>query len=181
MKTKLLLTLTLLAFLACKKESIPIYYPGDMPFGKMMGKKEGYDWVASSYAQQQDNDPAYFGILASTCTIEGFLRETLGLNKIPMKTGSYKISGPYNNIFDGFVGSSYGTSRDDGDVAEDNYIVDETADDNYIEITYLDTIANLVKGKFTVTYVVTTEHAGNPNNPDKVKFSDGEFEVEFIK
>ena len=57
----------------------------------------------------------------------------------------------------------------------------DTNDDNYIEITYLDTIANLVKGNFTVTYVISTSGKVNPNNPDKVKFSDGEFEVEFIE
>lgn len=146
MKTKLLLTLTLLVFLACKKESIPIYYPGEMEFGKMTAKKEGKDWIASGAARRHNNDPnsTFFCVRAGTYSEEGFSREDLSFCEIPFIVGKYKVSGLTTDMDDGFVGSSYGTSRDDGDVAEDNYIVDETADDNYIEVTYLDTIANLV-------------------------------------
>jgi len=51
-----------------------------------------------------------------------------------------------------------------------------------LEITFLDTIANMVKGTFTATFIISDKgHKINPLNPDKVKFSNGFFEVEFVE
>lgn len=170
--------------MGCKKEviKIPIFYPGKMTYGRMDAKKGGEDWVASSAAFNYDTIPSFFGISSATFSEEDFLREELIFNKIPKTTGKYVISGPINNIFDGFVGSTYHTSEDDGDASEDNWDVDETATDNYIEVTMIDTVANIVQGNFTVSFnIATSGGKRNPDNPDKVKFSKGTFDVTFFK
>lgn len=183
MKSRLIVAIIVLLVIGCKKEEhIPIYFPGNMTFGRMDADKEGKAWVASSAAFYNEYNPALFGIIASTFTEGGFLRETLVFNKIPLKVGRYEVTKLNNDMFDGKTGASYNTSEDDGDVSEDSYDVDESATDNYIEITLVDTIANMAKGNFTVSFnIVTSGGKRNPSNPDKVKFSNGTFDVEFFK
>lgn len=181
MKSNLIFLLAFWCFTGCKKEEVSIFYPGEMTYGKMSGNKNGKDWVASSSAQFHDNNSSFFGIGASTFSKEGFLRESLVLNKIPLSTGYFKISGTTNNVFDGFVGAVYHTSEDDGDVSEDSYEVDENATNNFVEITLLDTIINKVEGNLEVSFkIATLGGKRNPNNPDKIKFSNCKFEVKFF-
>ncbi len=177
-----LLSATVCFAIGCQKEDVPIYYPGSMIYGSAEAKKNGKDWLASSGAQHYDTIPSLFGMGMETVSEEGFPREDISFNKIPKSVGKYKVSGPYNNVFDGFVGSSYHTLEDDGDALEDTYVLNEDAIDNYLEITLIDTVANIVQGKFTVTYdIATSGGKRNPNNPDRVKFSDGSFDIEFFK
>jgi len=166
----------------CKKDdNVPIFSPGKMTYGRMEAKKNGKNWIASSAAYNYDTIPSLFGLSASTFSTDGFLREDLVFNKIPKSTGKYVVSGPNNNVFDGFIGSSYHTAEDDG-ASEDRWNVDEEATDNYIEVTFIDTVANKVQGTFTVSFNIATDGGKrNPANPDNVKFSKGTFEVEFIE
>ena len=183
MKANLLFAIVAICFsIGCEKEDkVLIFFPGEMTYGRMDAKKNGANWVASSAAFNYDTIPSLFGLKASTFSEDGFLREGLNFNKIPKKTGVYIVSGPNNNVFDGFVGSSYHTSEDDG-VSEDRWNVDESATDNHLEVTLIDTIANMVKGNFTVSFnIATSGGKRNPDNPDKVKFSKGTFEVEFFQ
>ncbi|MBI1226900.1 MAG: hypothetical protein GC192_16835 [Bacteroidetes bacterium] len=168
--------------IGCKKEEkVPIFHPGDMTYGRMDAKKNGKNWIASSSAQNYDNIHSLFALDAVTYSEEGFLREELFLNKIPKKVGKYVVSGPYNDIIDDFIGSAYHTLEDDGDVLEDTWDVDETAADNYLEITFIDTIENIVKGNMTVSFKISTDGGKrNADNPDKVKFSKGAFDVTFF-
>jgi hypothetical protein len=185
MKSKFFFLIAFTSFLlGCEKEEfVPIFHPGSMTYGRMNADKNGVDWVASSLAQVYDTIPSLFGIGASTFSEEGFARENLAFNKIPKQVGRYNIRGPINNILDGFTGSSYFTKEDDGDALEDTYEVDESVTDNYLEVTLLDTVAHhFVQGKFTVSFKIATPGGKrNPSNPDKVKFSNGTFDVKFFR
>jgi hypothetical protein len=183
MKANFVILLTVIYFfVGCKKEEkVPIFQPGDMAYGRMDAKKNGKNWVASSAAYYNEINPLVFGIIAVTVSDEGFIREQMVFNKIPMALGKHELTILNNDMFDGLVGASYNTAEDDG-VTEDRWNVDEVATDNYIEITLIDTVANKVQGNFTVSFNIATDGGKrNPDNPDKVKFSKGIFDVEFFQ
>ncbi|HFA48810.1 MAG TPA: hypothetical protein ENJ95_07320 [Bacteroidetes bacterium] len=171
-----------LFFLSCSKEDriIPIYEPGPMTFGWVEAKKNGVEFLASCTAIANDQPPLeYFAIRFTTETEEGFAREQVTLNDIEYNPKTHSF-GPYDERYDSVVGASYSTVTDDGDVLEDVYIWDGSAGDNSITITTVDTLNNIVKGNFTVSFVIKPgREKRNPDNPDKVTFSDAEFEASF--
>jgi len=168
--------------IACKKEPIvPIYFPGDQEFGQASALKNNKAWEASVFAVEEDWSVGTVSILMETFSEggsgQGSLREILGFNEVPVKTGIHEI-GNNNDLNDGLVGVSYGTSEASGDVGEDFYIMDETAPDNRIEVTFLDTVEMRIEGIFTVSFdIQDPEKKLNPLNPDRVKFSNGTFSV----
>ena len=108
-----------------------------------------------------------------------FVQALFSFNEVPVKTGIHEI-GNVNDLNDGLVGVSYGTLR--GDVVEDHYIMDETAPDNRIEVTFVDTVEMRIEGTFTVSFdIQDPEKKRNPNNPDRVKFTNGHFNVQIIE
>ncbi len=154
-----------------------------MTYGWATAKKSGVDFKGSGTALVHGDRPdEYFGIVVDTYVgIDSFYleRENFIFNEIKYEAGEYTIAGKPNQLYDGFVGSSYFTLSDDGDVLEDVYILDESKT-NTLTIISVDTAANLVIGTFDVSYKIDPDRGKtNPNNPDKVRFSEGEFEVSF--
>ena len=166
---------------SCQKEEldIPIYEPGSMLFGSASGKKAHLDWNASGLALRNRDGKPIWGILFGTQSSEGFLRESLSLGSIPYGTGTYELA---REPKDGFLTSTYGTSQDDGDVGEDNYLLDESASGNTAHITKLDTIEKIIEGVFTASFqIADPSQKVNPNNPDKVTFSEVSFSVQIFE
>lgn len=180
----IILSYILLFSTNCKKEKldIPIYFPGSTEYGEASAKKAGQDWSASAFGQLHSGNSEYFGVTFVTFSEDGFLRETIYLNEIPIRTGVFEVKRTIAGIYDGFVGSNYGTSLDDGDVADDYYYLDEEIDDNILEVTFIDTITMMARGTFNLNFV-RSENDQNPNpiNPEKVEFSEGTFEVQIIE
>ena len=179
-----LFLICLLGYSCTKEDVVPIFQPGPMTYGWAKGHKNGNSFTASGEARKHYDRPnEYFGIIFETYSTEGFKREDIVLSAIAYSTFEYMVSGKTpgvgETIVAGIAGGFYGTSTDDGDVGEDYYIVDESPN-NKLTITELDTINNIVKGRFHVEFIHDpNDSKTNPNNPDKVVFSDMEFEVSF--
>ena len=176
----LLVSSLFLLLSSCKKEelqNIPLYESGEMTFGRASGKKAHLDWIASGIGVKQ-SDSLFWAVRLGTVSKEGFLRESLTLGFIPLATGQYSIAQEYK---DDFLTSSYNTSQDDGDVGEDYYLLDEYASTNIAQITKVDTIENKIEGIFTATFEIRdVEKKVNPDNPNRVTFSDVSFSVEIL-
>lgn len=153
--------------------------------------QDSFLWKATGAASDQywhsTNPDAYFTM--SFLTFESssnpshfFNRQDLYFSEIPLnQLGTYSISGGTWDLDDGLVGARFFTQMDDGDVAEDSYIIDETATDNVLSVTEVDTVEQVYKGTFTVSFQISTEGGKrNPDNPDNLKIKDGEFMVKIF-
>ena len=163
-----------LLFSSCNKT--PIYFPGEMAHGWSEASKNGKKWKSSANAGVIKQLPGYIYINFSTFSEDGSLREELSLYKIPIKIGLYEVKGKIiaDTIFKS-VEAFYGTLRSDGDVDEDSYYLDER-EKSSLEITRYDEITKTVTGKYK-TYFSINPPKINPKNPDKVRFTEGTFEV----
>jgi len=174
---------SILILSSCEKGSllpIPIYEAGDQVYGFASGKKQTWDWEASGAGAKYTDDygKTFWGVSMATYSKDGFIRESLRLDFIPFQKGEYDIT---HNFKESLLSSTYGTFRDDGDVLEDFYLVDETALTNKAQITRIDTTTNIIEGLFTVTMKIKDpEQKVNAINPDRVTFSDVSFSVQIL-
>jgi hypothetical protein len=190
MKNYIILIAALCSFYSCEEEKVeifvPIFLPGLQTDGKAAAFKNQKKWEASAYGKKEDWSVGTISLIITTYEDkEGLiLREMLSFDEIPLKKGSYPLDYTTQEDFnDGEVGAFYGTLEDDGDVAEDFYKLDKTAKDNLLEVTTVDTIAKQISGKFTVSFI--KQPSVNPDrpktlNPDRVKFSNGTFNVKIL-
>ncbi|MCG8332134.1 MAG: hypothetical protein MI974_30900 [Chitinophagales bacterium] len=181
---KSLLKIALLTLLvSCTKDKhyeLPIFEAGPQTYGWSTALKNNVGFESSGTALWHSDKPnEYFGVLLDTYTSEGFWRERISLNEIKYEIGEYQVKGGYSDIYDGFVGSSYGTLSDDGDVVEDRYLL-KASEENILKVETIDTINNLIQGTFHLAFEIDRERGKtNPANPDVVVFSEGKFEVSF--
>jgi hypothetical protein len=186
MKKKCFLFFFIMAMAACDKDEtiyVSIFQPGPMEHGMATATKINREWVASAYGQEEDWSEGTVSVIMQTYSEEGFLREMLGFNEVPLKPGIYPLGTTTQDDFnDGILGASYGTLTDDGDVTEDYYYIDVNSLDNKLEVVSVDTVLRKVSGTFTASFILNTPGGQvNPNNPPKMKFSDGMFEVNIIE
>jgi hypothetical protein len=174
--------LSLLA-IRCHKDqeseyAIPIYTPGPQDTGWGNAKRDGQNWEATAFARRNQDGTNYIGIDLWTFSEEGFIRETLSLNEIPLTPGKYTILGNIANTYDGFVGGFYSIAQDDGDVAGPPYDHDDS-DIGTLELTMVDTVSNIVAGKFD--RIVFKNRKKNSFFPQKVVFENGNFEMKIVQ
>lgn len=187
MKKFLILSVSLiLLILSCKKEDntlpIPIWQPGPMTHGYASATKVTEDWLASAFGKKNDWSEGTVSVLTRTFNEFGEMRELLSFQEIPLIKGKYGLTNGIGE--DGLVSASYATLLSDGDVVGDFYQLDTLASDNYIEVTYVDTTEWVIKGSFSASFIIDLSVYGeklNPANPDRVKFSDGSFDVKIIE
>jgi len=150
--------------------------------GFAKGKKNCADFEAigaAIYRTPPLEDKVY--ILFSTYSESGFLREEFFIGDgIPLIAGKYKLRSdeiefnPHDDTFS----INYTTLIDGGDVLGDSYTLDETIEDNKIELIEVDTLNKIIKGEFTATFTFDGRFAKtDPRNTDVVKFSEVYFEV----
>lgn len=184
MKTYKLLLVSIAALLACNKEKevVEIFLPGPQPYGFMQATKQvggsSVKWSAGGAALRDDYIAGLLNFVGGTRDEYDQLREQLVISQIPMQPGKYNIqegspndsgspeSGYYRFISDGDVlGSSYGVRGKSG---------------NWVEIIEVDTVTKIVKGRFSVHYIIKDKHKDS-GFPAEVDFEDGYFEVEIIR
>ena len=182
MKKNIIWAVLILLAVGCQKDQsgfeIPIYTPGPQDTGWGNAKRDGQKWEATTFATKHQDKPDYLGIYFWTSSEEGFNREVLLLNEIPILLGKYQIKGRLNETYDGFVGATYGIAQDDGDVAGPTYdpVDGETGT---LELTKIDTINNIVAGKFD--RIAFKNRNENSFFPQTVVFENGHFEMEIVQ
>lgn len=177
------ITMSLLTW-SCQKDieypSAPIYNAGDQVYGWVNGFKNGDTFEASGSAiSHQDYPNDFFGLEFLTYSDLGELREVIRIGELEYGLGLNPIEEDDRDYINGVPTARYTTFSSDGDVIEDSYKL-ESSLDNWIEVTMLDTIGGelLVSGKYYLHFIVTGDKV-NPLNPDRIRFTDGEFEVKF--
>lgn len=183
MKQIIFLFVVSLLTVRCDKDqpletSIPLYLSGPQDTGWGKAKRGGQNWEATAFARRHQDGKNYIGIDLWTFSEEGFIREKLSLNEIPLLEGKYSIKGNLGNTYDGFVGGFYTIAQDDGDVAGPPYDHDED-DLGTLELFKVDSVNNIVAGKFD--RIVFKSRNKNSVFPGKVVFENGSFEMEIIQ
>ena len=184
MKTYKLLLISIATLLACNKEKevVEIFLPGPQPYGFMQATKQvgssSAEWNGGGAALRDDYIAGLLNFIGGTSDEYGQQRESLYIGQIPIQPGKYEIQegSPSDS---GMPESRYYRLISDGDVLGANYGV-RGKSGNWVEILEVDTVANKVKGRFNVHYIIKGEHKDS-GFPAKVDFEDGYFEVEIIK
>ncbi|MFN0214136.1 MAG: hypothetical protein ACKVT2_07755 [Saprospiraceae bacterium] len=187
-----ILLFTLMVILAaCKKEEpspidpivpdpppiyVPIFEPGDTSFGAAYSNKLTASWRAGTYCKKSFSDSTKLNIHFFTYASDGSRRESLGFGPFSKNNvGTYKFKSSTTGSLPFYeVIISYGTWISDGDVLQDNYLVDSTDLKNRLVITKIDLANKRVEGTFHASYNIQ-EPRSNPFNPKKVTFSEGRF------
>ncbi len=140
-------------------------------------KKNGFPFVASAWAYHYLDtldSSSMLMIEFQTFTEEGFRRELCTVYHLPVRIGVYYVNDPNPNFL---PVASYGTLGSDGDVVEDFYELDVSSS-SWIVITHADTMDNRVTGTFDLSFVIKTDREKvNHRNPDRVRFSEGVFDL----
>ena len=174
-----------LFYSACKKDDVPvnIFEPGSMEFGSAMAEKNGSHWLASAEALKEKNYKDYFSLSFATYNMYDEKRESISFSKIPFSVGSYPATTCVQNIPDscmpGYVSSLYGRFSSDGDAVLAFYTINERKT-NYLNITAIDTVTNIVKGDFEIHVKIESgEQFLGPADPSNLDFTKGSFECRF--
>jgi hypothetical protein len=178
----LLIPVFLLCFAACKHDEIlppepeleePLFYPGEREFGFASGVKDNRRFEASAYARFHNNH-AYVAVDMETFSIEGYLREQVHFNEIPIKTGVHFIKNKANKYNDGFVGAIYSEWDDDALLA--GYHSD-TLSGNFVIVEKIDTLSRHVEGRVNVGFF----QIGNSPFPPKTALKNVAFKAKIIE
>ncbi len=187
----------LLCFIgACKKDNntnicdnqappdnMPIYgtySPDNTKQGSINACRNGKNWEASGAAYRYAERDSIFQLSGTTYTYDGIPREGWGISEIPLQLGKYTVFRyPGGGGFIGKITAGFTTVVSDGDVIGDRYSLDESQD-NYVEVTTLDTIANKAVGYFELHFVVQ-QPKNYEENSEEVYFKNGTFEVDIVE
>ncbi|MBL7825046.1 MAG: hypothetical protein JNJ57_00330 [Saprospiraceae bacterium] len=99
--------------------------------------------------------------------------ESFYIFKIPKKTGKFQLERTTTQDNDNKTGAFYYTLSDQGDVLEEVYILEESAD-NFIDVTYYQQETSA--GSFNATFIIDPDRGKtNPSSPDTIRITHGEF------
>ena len=123
--------------------------------------------------------------LISLCTynILDEKREGISFLNIPYRVGRYPVNTCIQNILNscipGYVSSRYARLSSDGDAVTGGYDINESKN-NYLNITAIDTTANIVKGDFEIHVKLSIggQYLGL-TDPSNLDFTKGSFECRF--
>jgi hypothetical protein len=171
MKT-FLFAATILILFSCKKENI--YW------GIAEATKNQTQWEARPVGGTAQAYPdGFIGINADVFNSDGFKRENLFFERVPLEAGTYPLGIIVYPATYSHVGSAYFTYVSDGDASEDHYAIDTTAVDNHFEVLSFNENKKEIEVKFTASYIISRRV--NPNTPEKIKFEDGYIKTRIYK
>ena len=109
---------------------------------------------------------------------KGELRQVLGFSKIPTFPYKYFVKNTNRQLSDSIPGCHFTTISHDGDVVEDMYLVYESDDESNVTVINYDETNRRLKGEFRLKFYIDPKSPKtNPNNPDTIVFTKGQFEV----
>ncbi|MEY3240524.1 MAG: hypothetical protein RIR11_1962 [Bacteroidota bacterium] len=100
-------------------------------------------------------------------------RERLSFRNIPISTGFNVVGNNLSLLF-----GTYDRWLADGDVLNASWEVD-TALDNTLEVTQLDTVSRLVSGNFNIHFKMTTQGSFGFVHSEQINFSSGYFSAKY--
>ena len=121
----------------------------------------------------------YFSLDITSYNASGDLREIISMGDIPIKKGNFPILIPGWVENDDIIDVTYSRTAADGDVLVAYYLLNETQFSN-IEITDIDTVANYVRGKLNVHFVMQGK-SGIADLPNKVSFTSVNFDMKLFR
>ena len=165
MKKLILLVLVLFAF-SCRKETIPSNMLVTANFNQE-------NWEAKAFASVLAHERIGFSFKIFQ---GGILKESLGMNFIPMDVGIYDST---FFLIDTLFRTSYSVIGADGDAILDRYRLDKSTGTNFFSIDKLSLATNEVEGRFDLTFLIDTNGIIDPNAPDIIHFTDGAYKVQY--
>ncbi len=114
---------------------------------------------------------------------EGLQRENLGIVRVRTSLEIQKI---YLTLFDNQIENDslailYSTLIDDGDVVGDIYGIDTTYNDNFIQLTNIDSKKCEISGIFNFKLILIRDDNDGPTPPDFLEFTSGRFTTRVSK
>ncbi len=161
MRYTILILISLLFVLSCKKDDLQINH-----WGTNKALKDEVTWESKPYAFLVDD---IIVISFYTYSSEGFQREELSFINIPNKIGEYEIEDVESISNDDKITVRYYTYTDDGDVIGKVYKTLNDDDANIISITKIK--GKQIWGNYNLTLYTSDEFT------DSINFTQGEFHV----
>lgn len=189
---KIGLIITLLILLQrCQTLEIDPYYKGVMTEGSINGKPWQNTKLNVASVQKCTKS---IDLIIQVFNENKFLRETLGISKIPLREGTFDILAPDfkinivclpdSTLTPTQVTSAYFTSQDDGDVGKDTYLtLKSVREKNKLTITRLDFVNKYIEGEFDATYLLRRNEKGLKNyqdSPDTLRFTKVKFQSSIV-
>lgn len=178
MNRYILIYMAAIIFIGCKKDPNK-----DLYYGTAYATFNGKAWSAGK-VRCASNIPCYKGKLGFDFSVynrQGFRRETMVFEKIPIAKGNYSINQlNYNDPLckDTVAIASYSTLQDDGDVALDFYNVIPSLN-NYFAIDDYNERTKELRGSFSVTFKIFSRQ--DPNSPDTIRVTNGSFYTKILE
>jgi hypothetical protein len=153
-----------------------IFLPGPEAQGSFAALKNGKNWAGSSGFGFWDSTGQLLDIGATTFDSLGNIREKFVFWKVPKRIGMYKFD-VRQFVDDGFISVTYSRRFDDGDVIGDQMIFDPVySKTDFFEITKLDTVNEIIGGRFDVHL---TDSTFTHFIPVYLHFANGTFETKY--
>jgi len=155
-------------------------YENENPFGftgSATAIKNGVSW--NSNVRVLKNLPYNIGINITFTVLnkDGYKREHLGIARVKTSMDVQRIYLTLldNQIKNDSVAILYSTLIDDGDVGGDVYGIDSTYNNNYIQLTSIDSKNCEITGKFNFRLILIRDDNDGPAPPNVIEFTNGQF------
>ena len=178
--------LLLCAAYSCSKDKIAapepvnIYWGGGQKNGAAKAQKNGKTWDTSVECYT-DSVNTIAALSLRTFSFDSLRRETIIIDCIQLHTGKRKIMQNTIHCNDTFPNSLFILTGGDGDAVVLLYDVIEK-EDNFLDITAVDTVARVIEGNFQVSYKVLDPYKERPYGfPAVLTFKSGNFKAKLLK
>jgi len=161
-----------IVFFGCKKPE----KQDDVYKGTATAIKNDMNWNAECTSIISSTNPNVIYLYIDRYNNSQERREAFVVSKIEMKTGVFTIVNGLGVMPKPYYSSHYSSFVADGDAIDGDYFVLDP-DSNYIEIIRLDLNTKDIVGRFNITFVKDTTFNVNPNLPDTIRFTAGEFQT----
>jgi hypothetical protein len=157
--------------LSCSNEN-------DNPFGftgSASAIKNNESWRANIRVGK--NIPFNIGLNINFLVLnqQGFERESMAIYRVKAHLNRQTIHLTNAQIKNDSIGVFYTTLIDDGDILGDIYSIDTTYQDNYIQLTNIDSKKCEITGVFNVRLILIRDDNDGPPPPNVIEFTNGQF------
>lgn len=149
----------------------------DNPFGftgNATAVKSNENWKSGMRVAKNPFDIG-IDLVFTVLNREGLRRESLGIFRVKTDLSRQPIYLTNSQIKNDSTGTFYATLIDDGDVLGDIYGIDTTYNDNYIQLTNIDSKKCEIKGVFNFRLILIRDDNDGPTPPDILEFTNGKF------